>query len=85
MNEVCRGLSFVFVYLDDILIYSKNPKEHKEHLRQVFQRLNIKTSKCLLGVDSLIFLGHKITAEGIAPLEEKVKVIVNLKSKLSVS
>ncbi|XP_064468344.1 uncharacterized protein LOC135379022 [Ornithodoros turicata] len=40
MNAVVRGLPFVFVYLDDILVASKTPEEHKHHLRQLFQRLD---------------------------------------------
>lgn len=88
MNEVCRGLNFVFVYLDDILVFSKDAKEHKEHLRQLFQRLdefglNIKPSKCVLGVQSITFLGHSITEAGITPSSQKVETIVNLLSPTS--
>ncbi len=40
MDQVCRGLEEVFVYIDDILIASSNASEHKRHLRQLFQRCN---------------------------------------------
>ena len=40
MDQVFHGLHFVFVYIDDVLIASSSPEEHKEHLRQVFQWLN---------------------------------------------
>ena len=80
MNEVCRGLSFVFVYIDDILIASQSSEDHKLHLNILFDRLSeygvsIKPSKCLFGVETLEFLGHKITSHGILPSTERVKVI----------
>ena len=80
MNEVCRGLDFVFVYIDDILIASKDSDEHARHLRTLFERLSeygvsIKPSKCLFGVDSLDFLGHRITTQGILPSPDRVTII----------
>lgn len=82
MNEVCRDLDFAFVYLDDILIASRSVEEHKEHLHKLFERLtkyglNVNTSKCILGVSSLEFLGHTVTTEGISPMKERVNAIVN--------
>ena len=38
MDDVCHGLDFVFVYLDDILVRSRSESEHKQHLHQLFQR-----------------------------------------------
>jgi hypothetical protein len=53
MNEIFRDLLdvCVIVYLDDILVYSKDPKDHEQHLRQVLDRLKehqlvVKKSKC---------------------------------------
>ena len=59
MDQVLRGLPFCYGYL---LIASANAKEHKEHLRQVFQRLSeygilINPTKCVFGASSLEFLG----------------------------
>ena len=39
MDRVCQDLNFIFVYIDDILVASKNSSDHKLHLRQLFQRL----------------------------------------------
>lgn len=80
INEVIRGLPFVFAYLDDLLIASKTPEEHESHLRQTFQRLSdnglvVNPAKCLFGVSSLEFLGHAVSAEGISPLPSKVQAI----------
>jgi len=40
IDEVLRGLDFCYAYIDDILVASNTPKEHEEHLRQLFTRLN---------------------------------------------
>lgn len=82
MNEVCKGLDFVFVYIDDILIFSKSPEEHKAHLDKLFERLaeyglNVKPSKCLLGVKALEFLGHHIDEHGILPAANRVEAITS--------
>jgi len=80
MDTVLRGLSFLFVYLDDILIFSRSEKEHKAHLHQVFQRLRehglvISPSKCMFGVSEIDFLGHHINKHGVYPMETKVQAI----------
>lgn len=80
MNEVLKDLPFIFTYLDDILIASKNTDEHLLHLRKVFERLNayginIKPSKCVFGKTSLNFLGHHISVNGISPTEDRINII----------
>ena len=80
MDQVLRGLQFCFVYVDDVLIASSSAVEHKEHLRLVLQRLSeygvlINPSKCLFGVDSLEFLGHHVSSQGIRPLAGKVDAV----------
>ena len=74
------GLSFCYAYIDDVLIASATPDEHKKHLHLTFNRLKeygiiINPTKCVLGPSSLHFLGHLVDSQGIRPLEEKVKVI----------
>nr|VZI36286.1 unnamed protein product [Spirometra erinaceieuropaei] len=63
-----RGLPFVYAYIDDLLVASRNEEEHKEHLALVFDRLDmfgvvINPSKCVLGVPWLEFLGHQVDSE----------------------
>ena len=80
MDQVLRGLQFCYAYVDDILIASSDPDEHKQHLRLVLERLSeygilINPAKCVLGVAHLEFLGHHVDSQGIRPLEQKVRVI----------
>jgi hypothetical protein len=73
---------FVVVFIDDILIYSKNEEEHAEHLRVVLQRLRdhklyAKFSKCEFWLDSVKFLGHTISKEGISVDPSKVQEVMD--------
>ena len=85
MNEVlCDGLDrFVTVYLDDILVFSRSPQEHKEHLRWVFDKLrsnglHAKRSKCNFAMQTLEYLGHIITPQGIKVDPGKTSAIKKL-------
>ncbi|WVZ58663.1 hypothetical protein U9M48_008906 [Paspalum notatum var. saurae] len=75
MNELDK---FVVVFIDDILIYSKNEKEHEEHLRVVLTRLRehklyAKFSKCAFWLKEVGFLGHILSEKGVAVDSSKVK------------
>jgi hypothetical protein len=68
---------FVVVFIDDILIYSKNEEEHEEHPRLVLQKLReyqlyAKFSKCDFWLKEVSFLGHIITDGGISVDPAKV-------------
>jgi cleavage and polyadenylation specificity factor subunit 1 len=82
MDCLFRHLPFVFVYLDDILIASKNSTQHIQHLRLVFEvlqdaGLRINPAKCTFLVSSLSFLGHNLDASGISPMEKHVKALAD--------
>jgi hypothetical protein len=68
---------FVVVFIDDILVYSKNEEEHARHLHVVLQRLRehhlyAKLSKCDFWLKEIKFLGHTISQAGIAVGPDKV-------------
>jgi hypothetical protein len=72
---------FVMVFIDDILIYSKNEEEHEEHLRLVLQKLReqelyTKFNKCEFWLKEVAFLGHIITNRGIAVDPSKVSDVL---------
>jgi hypothetical protein len=81
---------FVVVFIDDILIYSKNEEEHAEHFRVVLQRLRehklyAKFSKCDFWLKEVQFLGHIISKDGISMDPEKIQDVLNWSAPTSVS
>jgi hypothetical protein len=79
----------VVVFIDDILIYSKNEEEHAKHLRIVLTRLRehqlyVKFSKCAFWLEEIQFLGHVLSAQGIAVDPSKVKDILEWKPPTTV-
>ena len=81
---------FVVVFIDDILIYSKSVQEHEQHLRVVLEKLKAhklyaKFSKCEFWLEKVAFLGHILTAEGVAVDPEKVEAVSNWQQPTNVS
>ena len=83
MNDIFRDMLdvCVVVYLDDILVYSKNDEDHEKHVRQVLQRLRehqlyARSSKCTFFTDIVEYLGHIIGPDGIKPNPALVKAII---------
>ncbi len=73
---------FVLVYLDDILIFSKTPEEHEQHLEMVLQRLAqhrfyAQLPKCHFALPEVEFLGHLVSAQGIKVDPRKVKIVAD--------
>ncbi|CAH8553506.1 unnamed protein product [Schistosoma rodhaini] len=82
IDQVVRGLTGVYAYIDDILVASATVEEHLQHLRQLFTRLQeygvtINVEKCEFGKKSLQFLGHMINSRGIMPVPAEVAAIRN--------
>ena len=80
VDEVCRGLSFVTTYVDDILVHSTTLQQHRLHLREIFQRLRaagltLCGNKCRLGMSKVVYLGHIFSDQGMAPDDQKVAAV----------
>lgn len=80
IHEVLRGLDFVFTFVDDLLLTSRDEHEGQQHLRTVLNRLEeygitINPSKCVLGQKQVKFLGYTVSEHGIKPTEEKTSTI----------
>ena len=80
MDSILGDLPRVYVYIDDILVASENAEQHLQDLEQVFKTLAangmvVQRSKCVLGVESLEFLGYRVDSEGIQPLPDRVAAI----------
>ena len=85
LMESCLGelhLDWCIIYLDDIIIFSKNPDDHIIRLEGVFEKLakaglKLKPSKCEFFRSSLKYLGHIVSKEGIATDPRKIEAIHN--------
>ncbi|GJT53713.1 putative reverse transcriptase domain-containing protein [Tanacetum coccineum] len=82
MNRVCKPYldKFIIVFIDDILIYSKDEKEHEEHLKAILEllkkeKLYAKFSKCEFWISNVQFLEHVIDSRGIHVDPAKIEAI----------
>lgn len=84
MNELFKPFlhKFFAVLFDDILIYSASFHQHLLHLEEVFSVLSrgsfhLLKSKCLFAKQTLQYLGHIVSAEGVTPDPLKISAIVD--------
>ncbi|XP_013879478.1 RNA-directed DNA polymerase homolog [Austrofundulus limnaeus] len=84
INDVLRDFLniFLFVYLDDILIFSKTQSEHKKHVHMVLQRLLenklfVKAEKCDFHKSSVTFLGYILEGGQVQPTPEKIQAVLD--------
>jgi hypothetical protein len=80
---------FVVVFINDILVYSRNEEDHASHLHVVLQRLRghrlyAKLSKCDFWLKEIKILGHTISQKGIAVDPDKVQEVMNWKPPTTV-
>ena len=90
INSILGDLPFIFIYFDDILIFSESETQHLEYLKILFQRLdqygltiNVKKSKFL--VHEINFLSYRILQSGLQPTEERIKFIRELQPPKTVA
>ncbi len=82
MDTIFHSCPFVYIYLDDILIFSHNRQEHFQHLKHVLtvladNSLRINTDKCTFAVHKVDCLGHHLTPSGLSPLPSRVQPILS--------
>ena len=91
MQQVVMGLNpadgpdHIVVYLDDILVFFRSLEEHRNHLRQIFKRmeevrLKLNPRKCLFVCQRVEYLGHVITAEGLKPNPDCIEAVKQYKA-----
>ena len=92
MNHVFRPYvdRFFLVFIDDILVYSKDQEDHDTHLRVVLETLRkkqlyAKMSKCEFWLREVSFLGHIVSEEGIRVDPSKIEVILEWKPPRNVT
>ena len=92
MNRVFHPYfdQFVVVFIDEILVYSKDAQEHEHHLRIVLQilrekQLFAKLSKCDFWIKEVSFLGHIVSVEGIRVDLLKIEAVINWKPPRNVT
>ena len=91
MNDQLSGLEhYACVYMDDIIVFSTDVASHLRHLRTVLTRMRqrqlaVKRKKCEFMRARLTFLGHVVSAGGVAPDPTKVEAIAKLAAPTDVS
>ncbi|TYK16252.1 ty3-gypsy retrotransposon protein [Cucumis melo var. makuwa] len=92
MNKVFKDFlgTFIIVFIDDILIYSKKEAEYEEHLRMVLETLQVnkfyaKFSKCEFWLKQVSFLGHVVSKDGVSADLAKIEVVTSLPRPSTVS
>lgn len=84
----CRNVAVL--YLDDIIVYSKNFEEHFRNLSVVFDRpenanLKLKAKKCSFFKQEVTFLGHIVSREGVKTDPSKARAVIDWKIPQSVT
>ena len=80
MDQLFRELSFVSVYLDDVVVFSRTVKEHISQLEEVFKviaasGLKLKVAKCSVAQSQMRLHGHIVSGDGVKVDPEKVSAI----------
>ena len=80
MDSIYRPAPHCPIYMDDLLVFSDNNSEHELHLEEVLSllrenELNVRPDKCTVAATTVDFIGHRMSSDGIRPLQFNVKAI----------
>ena len=80
MDNLLQGIPYVVVRVDDILVSRESTEAHIRNLEEVLQRLTkaglrLNAQKCVFFADEVVYLGQKVTSEGVQTVAEKVKAV----------
>ena len=83
IRKILDGLEGCTNILDDILVYGFGTVDHDNKLRKVLERLSrynatVRADKCVIGQPEVEFNGHRVSAEGVRPLQSNVDAILNM-------
>jgi hypothetical protein len=83
MEKICHGLTFVMIYIDDLIVSSRSVDEHIDHLQTLIERLNrytlrINWAKSRIAFVHLHILGHVISGETVSPDMGKIAKLLQL-------
>ena len=83
MSKILEGIDGVVCQVDDVLIYGKTDEEHDARLEQALKRIEeagttLNREKCVFNTDTVDFLGHRISKEGISPDPKKVEAVLKM-------
>jgi len=90
MENLLQGIENIAIYIDDILITGQMGKEHL-HTLDIFGRdwhatgMRLKKPKCVFMAESVEYLGHIISQDGLRPTDDKVRAITQAPLPTNVS
>ena len=90
IDNMLAGLPFAVAYLDDVIVVSKTPEEHRKHLEEVFRRIEqfgfrVKPEKCSFFQSQIRYLGFIVSKDGRRPDPTKVQAISDMPLPTDVS
>ncbi|PIK43243.1 hypothetical protein BSL78_19881 [Apostichopus japonicus] len=90
IQQVVSGCDGTHNISDDIIVHGKDVEEHDQRLEKVLQRiqeagLTLNKRKCEFRMTELVFMGHKLSSDGICPSDEKVEAIKDARQPTSAS
>lgn len=82
IDNIFMDVNCIFIYINDILVFSESKEQHQEHLRKVLSilqenNLQISIDKCQFYKDTINFLDYNVSTKGLKPTTQKVKEIKN--------